>query len=150
MEKGIFKIKKPVVKLKQYVVGYSIPTGFNNYDGSVEIPIPPNSIITGITIAFNTDQGVGEVKVVKLEFISDDGSTFSLEFDSNNPSVVADRFSLDDVFLYLLMGGWIDEETGYPVGTVEAKNIVLIRAWARSNNGQAFNAEIYMRYYTVE
>jgi hypothetical protein len=37
-----------------------------------------------------------------------------------------------------------------PVGVVEAKNIVLIRAWARSNNGQAFNAMIYMGYYTVE
>jgi hypothetical protein len=38
METGLFRVKKPVVKLKQYVVGYAIPTGLNNqYAGSIEM-----------------------------------------------------------------------------------------------------------------
>jgi hypothetical protein len=151
MEMGLFRIKKTVVKLKQYVVGYAIPVGaFNQYGGSVEIPIPPNSIITGITIAFNIDIDAGEVKTVKLELISDDGSTLSREYSSNYVTVVADMLHLNDSMLYLLMGGRIDESTEEPVGVVEVKNIVLIRAWARSSIGQPFKPEIYIRYYTVE
>ena len=146
----MFRVRKPVVKLKQYVVGYAIPTGINNqYAGSIEIPIPPNSIITGVTIAFNTDVGAGEVKTVKLEFITDDGEVFSHEFSSSLPYVRGDILDLDDLHLYLLMGGWIDEDTRRPVGAVEARNIVLIRAWAKSSMGQTFESEIYIRYYTV-
>jgi hypothetical protein len=149
-EIGLFRIRKPVVRLKQYVVGYAIPTGINNrYAESIEIPIPPNSIIAGVTIAFNTDVGAGEVKTVKLEFITDDGEVFSREFSSTFSDVKGDKLDLDDAYLYLLMGGWIDDNTLHPVGAVEARNIVLIRAWAKSSMGQTFESEIYIRYYTV-